>query len=113
MRDNQGQVDVCVYAHQHGFPDCSRDAEVTSTRQPAQQGTMHFTFDVAPGLLAVSVLHDANGNGRLDTNFIGIPREGVGVSNNPPPRRGPPSFAEATFRLPPEGGEVTVRLVYP
>jgi uncharacterized protein (DUF2141 family) len=36
---------------------------------------------VAPNTYAVSVFHDENSNGKLDTNFMGIPREGVGASN--------------------------------
>lgn len=51
----------------------------------------------AAGRYAITVIHDRNGNGRLDTNFLGIPREAVAVSRNPPPRRGPPRFADAAF----------------
>jgi uncharacterized protein (DUF2141 family) len=42
--------------------------------------------------------HDENQKGKLDTNWLGIPREGVGASNNPKPRVGPPKFASAKFQ---------------
>lgn len=113
IRNGNGTVNVCVYTTNKGFPDCSKDPALTSRRQPAVPGTVRFEFNVDPGLHAVSVLHDENNNGRLDTNFLGIPREGVGVSNNPPPRRGPPDFSEAEFHLPSDGGAITVKLVYP
>jgi uncharacterized protein (DUF2141 family) len=35
----------------------------------------------------------------LDTNFLGIPREGVGVSNNKIPSLGPPRWEDATFAV--------------
>lgn len=113
VRNPRGSVNICVYDTDKGFPDCGGNPAVTSLRQHAAPGDMRFDFDVAAGVHAVSVLHDENGNGRLDTGFLGAPLEGVGTSNDPPPRRGPPRFEDATFRLPPGGGHINVRLVYP
>jgi uncharacterized protein (DUF2141 family) len=40
-------------------------------------------FDELPsGACAVAVVHDENGNGRLDKNSLGIPTEGYDVPNN-------------------------------
>lgn len=46
------------------------------------------------GRYAVKLYHDANDNGELDRNLVGIPTEGYGFSNNAG-RRGPPSFEDA------------------
>jgi uncharacterized protein (DUF2141 family) len=54
---------------------------------------------VAPGTYAVALFHDENDNGKLDTNFVGIPREGVGVSNNKLRSFGPPTWDDAKFAL--------------
>lgn len=113
VRNSAGLLDVCVFDTEQDFPDCGGHQAGTSRRQPASAGTMRFDFEVAPGLHAVSVLHDENGNGRLDTNFLGIPREGGGASNNPPPRFGPPHFADAVFRLSPQGSQIVINMVYP
>jgi len=113
VRNAQGKVNICVFDTEEGFPDCSGNPSAPSRRLPATVGYMLFDFDVAPGVHAVSVLHDENDNGRIDTNIFGIPREGGGVSNDPPARRGPPRFAEAVFRLPPEGGQIFITMVYP
>jgi uncharacterized protein (DUF2141 family) len=45
----------------------------------------------------VGVFHDENGNGKLDKNLVGLPKEGVGFSNTPGGRRLPPKFADARF----------------
>lgn len=59
--------------------------------------TTRISFDdVAPGRYAVMVTHDENGNGRLDTNIVGMPVEGYGFSNNPNVMR-KPTFEEAAF----------------
>ncbi|MDX1733968.1 MAG: DUF2141 domain-containing protein [Halioglobus sp.] len=52
-----------------------------------------------PGEYAFTVFYDVNGNGDLDTNFIGIPKEPLAVSNNVKPRFGPPKYDKARFRL--------------
>ena len=41
--------------------------------------------------------HDENSNGKLDRNFVGMPKEGVGASNDAKGSFGPPKFADARF----------------
>ncbi len=53
---------------------------------------------LAEGEYALVVYLDENNNGRLDKNFIGIPREPLGFSNRYWPQ-GPPTFASAAFHL--------------
>ncbi len=68
-------------------------------------------FQVAPGTYAAAVHHDANANGRMDTNLIGIPSEGYGVSNDPRPRFRAPHFSEAKVRID-RDTTLTLRLAY-
>jgi uncharacterized protein (DUF2141 family) len=70
-----------------------------------------FVFQVTPGTYAAAVHHDANANGRMDTNLIGIPREGYGVSNDPRPRFRAPRFSEAEVRIT-RDTTLTLRLAY-
>ena len=63
---------------------------------------------IALGTYAVSVFHDENSNGKLDTNFMGIPREGVGASNDAKGHLGPPKFDAAAFRFP--GGRLEMKI---
>ena len=48
---------------------------------------------------ALAVYHDENSNYQLDKNFLGIPLERYGFSNNARGTFGPPSFKEAAFEL--------------
>jgi uncharacterized protein (DUF2141 family) len=57
---------------------------------------------------AVSAFHDENSNGNLDTNFMGIPREGVGASNNAKGHLGPPKFEAAAFQF--SGGKLNLKI---
>jgi uncharacterized protein (DUF2141 family) len=49
------------------------------------------------GDYAVSVLHDINSNGEMDKNFLGIPTDGYGFSNNVMGKFGPPEWLQASF----------------
>lgn len=63
-------------------------------------------------MYAVSVFHDANMNERLDKNFMGVPKEGYGASNNPKKKMGPPNFDEAKFQLSGTEQSVEIKLMY-
>lgn len=44
-------------------------------------GTLSVDFDIEPGTYAITLLDDENANGKIDKNFIGIPKEGFGFAN--------------------------------
>ena len=76
---------------------------------PAHVGmTVVVLHGLPPGQYAVQTFHDENGNKKVDRNFIGIPREGVGFSNDAPIRMGPPKWADAMFAF--NGAEQTIQL---
>lgn len=56
-------------------------------------------LQLPPGEYALSIYYDENNNGKLDSNFIGIPREPVAISNNARPSFGPPKYEDAVFTL--------------
>jgi uncharacterized protein (DUF2141 family) len=53
--------------------------------------------DLAPGIDAVGTCHDENDNGRLDTDFIGYPKEGYALSNGMRAVFSRPRFIDAAF----------------
>jgi uncharacterized protein (DUF2141 family) len=72
---------------------------VQEKRVHAMKGNMELKFEnVTPGIYAISIHHDANDNGKFDTNVIGIPTEGYGYSNNAHPMRRA-RFDEARFEV--------------
>ena len=114
MRSARGQLLVCVTRTPAYFPDCSHDPDkrhFAVAAQGAAKGGAVSLGMLTPGDYAIAIVHDENGNGKLDT-FAGIPREGVGFSRNPVLRFGAPSFRSASF--PVAGGPVEqdIRLKY-
>jgi uncharacterized protein (DUF2141 family) len=55
-------------------------------------------FDgICSGTYALSGFHDQNSDRKLNTNFLGIPKEAVGFSRGAKSRFGPPEFQAAQF----------------
>jgi uncharacterized protein (DUF2141 family) len=67
---------------------------------------------VPRGFAAVTVLHDENMNRKMDKNFIGIPKEGYGTSNNPMKARHNPRWDEAKFSVSRPTQTIQIRLIY-
>ena len=97
LRSDKGQVLCALFSSAEAFPKKADKAVARLTAKIAEhQATCDFS-GVATGTYAVSVVHDENANGKLDTNFIGMPREGVGASNDAKGHMGPPKFSAASF----------------
>lgn len=110
LRSQKGLLRICLTARPQSFPDCKNDAQALSRSVPASQTAI--TFDgLAPGTYAVAIIHDENGNARLDT-LMGIPREGFGFSRNPAIGFGPPSFNAARFVVDATAAPQQVRMRY-
>lgn len=77
------------------------------------QAVLAITFTaIAPGTYAVSVLHDENEDGQLNTGTFGIPTEGFGFSQNPDIRTGAPDFSEAAIVVVGTKATTQVELIY-
>ena len=103
LRNNQGQVLVCVFSagsyDKAGFPDCSKGHPVRTAKATIANGKAVVTYSgLKDGVYAIAIIHDENTNGEVDTNLLGIPTEGVGVSTNPT-LFGKPRFDQAQFDL--------------
>ena len=66
-----------------------------------------------PGIYALALYHDENGNRRFDRTGIGFPAEGYGFSNNPPTLAGLPSFRSVRLSIPRTGMVTRVQMKYP
>lgn len=98
LRNDRGQVLCALFSSPADFPK-KADRAVAHAKSEISGGHATCEFEGVPsGKYAVAVFHDENSNGKLDTNFLGIPREGVGASNNAKSRFGPPKFSAAAFQ---------------
>jgi uncharacterized protein (DUF2141 family) len=110
LRSAKGQLGICLTAEPERFPKCTGEAR--SARRWVKASEAVVVFEGLPaGTYAVAIIHDENGNRKLDT-ALGIPREGFGFSRNPTIGFGPPRFAAARFLLPESGSAQRVKMRY-
>ena len=105
LRNQRGTVHVCLTRDPAHFPDCQGDAASVRRSIPAARAARIILPGVATGDYALALVHDENGNGRLDT-LVAIPREGFGFSRNPRIRFGAPRFRDTRFTV--EGSRMTL-----
>jgi uncharacterized protein (DUF2141 family) len=98
VRSADGAVFLAVYDSEKSF--MKPPQAKTTRRLNASKGDLEIVIhDLAAGKYAIASYHDENGNGKLDTNALGIPEEGYGFSNDARGTFGPPTFPEAAFEF--------------
>jgi len=108
IRAQSGLVQVAVVDSQDAWDGKAEPVQFDGA--PPQGETAKFTFkDLKPGSYAVMITHDENGNGKLDTNVVGMPLEGYGFSNNPQVMR-KPTWDEARFEVTATGAAIDIDL---
>ncbi len=101
LRQHKSQVCLRVYSNERGFPR-SNESEVQSGCVPVTGTSVKKQFSgLKYGTYAVAIVDDENGDTKLNSNFLGIPEEGFGISRNPTVSvtTGTPKFRDASFTL--------------
>jgi uncharacterized protein (DUF2141 family) len=108
VNEAEGNITVALYSNETDF----LKKRYAAQKVKASKGEVTLLFENIPaGKYAISAYHDANMNGELDKNMIGIPKEGFGFSNDAMGTFGPPDFEKASFDW--NGGQaVTLTLKY-
>lgn len=111
LRSDKGMIRACLTRNPAYFPKCDKDPASFKVSIAAGRDARMAIADVPPGDYALSVLHDENGNAKVDT-MLGIPREGVGFSRNPRLYFGPPSFKAVSIHVPAGESSTDVKMKY-
>lgn len=98
---DRGKVYIAIYDRPDTFP--SGHQRVSQVLEPNDRHLIAHFNNLPAGQYAAAAFQDFNGNGKLDKNFMGIPKEPYGFSQETRGSMGPPSFAEAAVTLNPDG----------
>ncbi|MCC5917197.1 MAG: DUF2141 domain-containing protein [Cryomorphaceae bacterium] len=100
VRNDKGQMLISLYNTSEGFPYEPKDY-FTFPKENIDNGVMRVKIPInRPGNYALSVVDDENENLEMDKNFVGVPKEGFGFSNNALPKGlRPPAFDDAKFTV--------------
>jgi len=97
LKSDRGKCLIYLYRSEGGFPVKPEAAFKKIVNEINGLQSSYEFKDIPFGVYAISVVHDENNNGKLDTNLIGLPKEGIGVTNNAKGSFGPPKFKDAKF----------------
>ncbi|RRQ23090.1 DUF2141 domain-containing protein [Thiohalobacter thiocyanaticus] len=113
IRNSIGAVACALFESPEGFPaeflQFATNIMIIKVRDT--QARCDF-LDIPPGTYALAVIHDENMDGKLNTNWLGIPREGYGFSNDAKALLGAPSFEAASFSYDGQSLDLTIGLNY-
>jgi len=113
FKNNNGKARLLIFStkEKQFFPK-DKDKAYGKFVVPIKDNKVLFSFDNLPfGDYAISVHHDEDNNGKVNTNFIGIPTESLGASNDAKGFFGPPSFEKAKVTLNKEEISIVINLV--
>jgi uncharacterized protein (DUF2141 family) len=109
LKNDKGQVLMAL---------CNSEENYNDDENPYRGGSAGikdsiavYIFENLPfGEYAVKVIHDENNNSELDTNFLGIPKEAYGFSNDARGTFGPPDYDDAKFLVSKEKSQIVIKL---
>ena len=95
LKSNKGQVIIGLYDSDKNFLKKTFKGNVAQIND--KKASITF-LNIPKGEYAVVIFHDANTNGKLDSNFMGIPKEDYAASNNAKGFMGPPKYVDVKFK---------------
>jgi uncharacterized protein (DUF2141 family) len=96
IKEAVGQICFAVYQSEEDY----KESENQFMAECIPVDSINFQYvikDVPFGTYVISLFHDEDENEELNTNWIGMPREPFGFSNDAKGRMGPPKFEDASF----------------
>ena len=97
LKSNTGKVMLAVFTNADDFPTKFENAYRKVVGTILNNSSTVVMENVPYGTYGIVIFHDENNNDKLDTNFIGIPKEGMGASRDAKGSMGPPKYEDAKF----------------
>lgn len=107
--DSEGYAMLALFGSEHAYAEGSPETAKAKVNVEDKKALATF-IDLPYGTYAVAVYHDRNANGKMDKNFLGIPKESYGHSNNAGGSFGPPPFDKAKFEFGSPEKKITIKL---
>jgi uncharacterized protein (DUF2141 family) len=109
VKKAEGDIRAALCADEASY---KADTCIAEAIVKAKAGSTTLDFkNVAPGTYGIQLMHDKNGNGDMDFNFLGLPKEGYGFSNNAKPRLSQPSFSKIAFIVGQNDVQLSINLI--
>jgi uncharacterized protein (DUF2141 family) len=109
LKNKSGKIHLDIYKDARSFNVEHPFITKNIAKSSMSNGKMYVRFHLQPGTYGITMIDDLNGNGDMDFNLLGIPKEGFGFSNFNEKIRKKPHFNDFKFHLS-KDKEVKVRI---
>ena len=112
IRSPKGTICVSVFRNEAGFKENKPVSRLKFAKTDLVQGKLTLSLQLAQGIYGIALLDDENGNGKMDNNMVGMPKEGFGFSNFYLSGLSRPSFNDFRFDVTAAAVNLTSKLRY-
>lgn len=112
LKHDKGKIRLMLYNTENDFPNQPQYAFRKIEVNIKNKKCLAVFKDIPFGVYAITAHHDENNNDKIDTNWLGIPKEGFGCSNDATGFLGPPSFNDAKFTFNSELKKISIKIRY-
>ena len=110
LQNNKGKVLVAVNDSEENYSDHDGEVYKGAVSKIADKKAVVVFNDIPFGVYAVKVFHDENNNDELDSNFLRIPQEPYGFSNDARGAFGPASWDDAKFEIKTDSMAISIKV---
>jgi uncharacterized protein (DUF2141 family) len=109
IKNKKGSIQFALFSTEADY--LKKPVEKKVIKATGDDMTVVFE-NLQPGEYALSIIHDENENGKLDSNAFGIPKEGFAFGNNALGSFGPASFEKAKITITEQNVKQDIKLKY-
>ena len=110
IKGKNGTIQIAVFNKSESFPKVGGEYKLMQYK--VSDGQSQFKIkDLPDGQYAIAIHHDENSDGKMNTNFLGIPKEGYAFSKNFKPKLSAPKFSDCAIIID-RDQKMTVNLIY-
>ncbi len=112
IKSKKGKIALAVFTNNDDFKKEKPFLDETYSKADLKCGTMTIKLKLKPGVYGITVLDDKNNDGKMEYNFIGMPKEGYGFSNFTDRILSRPEFKKFDFVIGENDKTVYVKMKY-
>jgi len=98
IEDINGILNIGIFNHENTFPIEGKEFRTVVAKVNKSTETV-LIKDLPKGEYAISIFNDENLDDKCNTNFLGLPKEDYGFSNNFRPRFSAPKFDDCKLKF--------------
>ncbi len=112
IRSGKGNIILNVFKDNDSYDKNQSYKKFTFDKKALLNGTLNVHINIEPGVYGITMIDDENEDGKINKNFVGIPKEGFGFSNFLMTKMKKPSFDDFKVDLKSIKHQVTIKVKY-